>query len=65
MGTDRRKKLFPPEIFLEGATLASALPGAAVFAAHGRAREAGLLCGGLLLWLAVARLWPAPDKTKQ
>lgn len=54
-----RQSRFPTHLFLEGATLASSVPATAVFAAHGRSREAAVLCGSLAAWLAMARLWPA------
>ena len=50
-----RQRKFPTGYFLEGATLASSVPATAVFAAHGRAGEAALLCGALGVWLAVGR----------
>ena len=53
-----RQRRFPAHLFLEGATLISSLPATAVLSAHGRLREALLLCGGLAAWLAAGRLRP-------
>jgi hypothetical protein len=54
-----RQRRFPAHLFLEGATVLSSVPATAVFAAHGRLRESLVLCGGLVAWLAAARLRPA------
>lgn len=53
-----RQRRFPASFFLEGATLLSSAPATCVFAAHGRTREALILCGGLVAWLGAARLLP-------
>jgi len=62
-----RRGLFPTRYFVDGATVLSGAPGAAVFGAYGHPRSAAALCAALVLWLGVAH-WrdsPTPPRRAQ
>ena len=55
-----RRGRFPTRYFVDGATVLSGAPGAAVFGAFGHPRCSLGLCAGLALWLGVAHWRDSP-----